>query len=326
MKPRLGLTLGDPTGIGPEIVAKLLSQGEILNLADWVVIGDQRHLAMGAASAKVELSLPVIDSPAQIQNRSGEVLLDVPTLDPKEVAVGRVSALAGQSVRETRQIAIRLLKEGMIQGLVNAPTNKEATARAGSSSLSDQAAIAHELGFDGPWGELNVLGDLWTSRVTSHVPMAEVSKLLTMPRVLGAIELIQHDLAASGATPKIAVAAYNPHGGEGGLCGTEEIEAIGPAIEAAQAQGIDAQGPFPADTIFPMAKERGFNAIVTMYHDQGQIAMKLLGFHRGVTVSGGLPFPITTTGHGTAHDIAGQGIADPSALEAAMRLAAKMAS
>ena len=324
-KPTIGLLLGDPTGIGPEIVAKLLASTDVCQPANLVLIGDRRLLQMGARVADVELDIPVIHSPEEIAGSAYPVLLDVPSLAPEDVTPGRVSAAAGKAVMETRSVALDLVKQGLVHGLVTAPTNKEAIMRAGYPLGGVIGTLAVELGWDGPRGELNVLDDLWTSRVTSHVPMAQVSQLLTKEKVLLAVELIHRELAASGAKPKIAVAAYNPHAGEGGLVGREELDVLGPAVAEAQARGMDAQGPFPADTVFPMAMERGYNAVVTMYHDQGQIAMKLLGFHRGVTVSGGLPVPMTTPAHGTAHDIAGQGVADPSALEGAYRLAAKMA-
>ena len=324
-KPTIGLLLGDPTGIGPEIVAKLLAVADVHQPANLVLIGDARLLQMGARIAGVHLAPVIVRAPEEISESSYPVLLDVPSLAPEEVTLGQVSAAAGKAVMETRSLALDLVKQGVLQGLVTAPTNKEAIMRAGYPLGGVIGTLAVELGWDGPRGELNVLDGLWTSRVTSHVPMAQVSDLLTQAKVLQAIELIQLALATTGAQPRIAVAAYNPHAGEGGLVGREEQDVIAPAITEAQARGMDAQGPFPADTIFPMAMERGYNAVVTMYHDQGQIAMKLLGFHRGVTVSGGLPVPMTTPAHGTAHDIAGKGGADPTALEAAYRLAARMA-
>ncbi len=162
--------------------------------------------------------------------------------------------------------------------------------------------------------------------MTSHVGLAKVSSLVTKKRVYEAIELMHRTLQLSGViSPRLAVAALNPHGGEGGLFGDEETEAIAPGIELARGRGIRADGPFPADTIFLRARNDGYEAVVSMYHDQGQIAMKLMGFERGVTVQGGLPVPITTPAHGTAFDIAGQGKANPSALESALKLAIMMA-
>jgi 4-hydroxythreonine-4-phosphate dehydrogenase len=198
---------------------------------------------------------------------------------------------------------------------------------AGSPFEDELRFFVHELEWSGLHGELNVLDDLWTSRVTSHVPIREVSSLINERRVYEAIVLIDSAMRSYGYTrPRIAVSALNPHSGEGGFFGQEERESIAPAIEKAKAQGIDANGPFSADTIFLRAKRDDFDGIVSMYHDQGQIAMKLMGFERSITINGGLPIPITTPAHGTAHDIAGRGIANSGALKRALFVASRMAS
>lgn len=176
------------------------------------------------------------------------------------------------------------------------------------------------------FSEINVLGDLWFTRVTSHVPLKEVSGLVKKERVGRIIRFAQQTLLNAGfENPRIAVAALNPHAGDNGLLGMEEIEEIQPAIKEAQEQGIQVDGPYPADTIFLRLKTNPFDCLVSMYHDQAQTGMKLMGFNKGVTVSGGLPVIITTPAHGTAFDIAGQGIADPGATEQAMKLAVKLA-
>jgi 4-hydroxythreonine-4-phosphate dehydrogenase len=166
---------------------------------------------------------------------------------------------------------------------------------------------------------------LWTSRVSSHVPLREAPALIDKPRIIAAAQLIYRSLQASGVqAPRVAVCALNPHGGDGGTCGREEIDIIAPAVRELNAAGFPAHGPFPADTIFLKARAGEFDAIVTMYHDQGQIALKLLGFSKGVTVHGGLPVPITTPAHGTAYDIAGQGRADVNATANAFVIACRM--
>jgi 4-hydroxythreonine-4-phosphate dehydrogenase len=174
---------------------------------------------------------------------------------------------------------------------------------------------------------MNVLDKLWTARATSHVPFRQVSALLTRERVEKAIGLAHRTLRRAGyQRPRIAVAALNPHGGEGGLFGDEELTIIRPAIEEARAAHILADGPFPADTIFLRAVAGHYDAVVNMYHDQGQVATKLLGFNKGVTITAGLPVVFTTPAHGTAFDIVGKGVADPGALTAALRLAARLAT
>ena len=179
---------------------------------------------------------------------------------------------------------------------------------------------------NGDFGLLNTLGNLWTSRATSHVSHRQVSELLNEDGILEATRVLDKALRASGkGDPKIAVAGLNPHAGDGGMFGSEEIDIIEPAVRRAQQEGINAEGPFPPDTIFLMGRDGRYDAIVTMYHDQGQIAMKLMGFDHGVTVHAGLSYPITTSAHGTAYDIAGKGIANVRALKEAFLLVCSMA-
>ena len=187
------------------------------------------------------------------------------------------------------------------------------------------ATLAERLGVSGYVGEVNTLDGLWTSRVSSHIPLRAVCDHISVDEILLAIRLIHQTIRQSGVpVPRIAVAGLNPHAGEGGLFGSEEIEVIRPAVEAARDEDVAADGPFPPDTVFLRARRGEFEGIVTMYHDQGQIAMKLLGFERGVTVLGGLPVPITTPAHGTAFDIVGQGVANHQALKQALGLCAQM--
>ena len=174
-------------------------------------------------------------------------------------------------------------------------------------------------------GEINILEGLWTTRVTSHVPIHAVCSLITKPRVYDAIEYINKELKQYGIeAPRIAVTALNPHAGEGGRCGTEEIDVIIPAIQQAQVDGMSVEGPFPADTIFLRVKKENYQGVVSMYHDQGQIATKLLGFHKGVTLHGGMPVPITTPAHGTAFGRAGEGRANPEAMIRAFKIACQL--
>jgi len=185
--------------------------------------------------------------------------------------------------------------------------------------------FAQYLGVKGYFCEFNTLGNLWTARISSHVPLLEIGKYLTEERIVAAARLMYRSLQANGVPqPRVAVAAFNPHGGDGGTCGREEIDVIMPAVRTLQELGMPVAGPFPADTIFLKARDGEFDAVVTMYHDQGQIAIKLMGFSQGVTVQGGLPIPITTPAHGTAYDIAGKGVADAQAMTNAFRIAVRM--
>ncbi|MGE8590895.1 MAG: 4-hydroxythreonine-4-phosphate dehydrogenase PdxA, partial [Alcaligenes sp.] len=206
-----------------------------------------------------------------------------------------------------------------------APLNKFAMKQGGLRHDDELHHFAQYLGVTGYFCEFNTLGDLWTSRVSSHIPLKDAAAALSIEGIKAATRLIYRSLQANGiAEPRVAVAAFNPHGGDGGTCGREEVDIIAPAVRQMNEEGLPVQGPFPADTIFLKAQAGQFQAIVTMYHDQGQIAIKLLGFSRGVTVQGGLPIPITTPAHGTAYDIAGLGRANVDATWQAFLIACRM--
>jgi 4-hydroxythreonine-4-phosphate dehydrogenase len=313
VKPRIGIGVGDRNGIGPEIVARLLTEPQIYEAADITVFGDPRVLAFGANVGKV----PFAGSFRRVE---------LTTFSQEPIGTGKVSARAGAEVLEQLSAMIDSAKRGEIDGIVFAPLNKNAMRLGGLQEGDELDFIMERMAYTGNCGELNVLGDLWTSRVTSHVAMRDVGDLITHRRVYDAIGLANETLRAAGkAAPRIAVAGFNPHAGDGGTYGDEEIREIAPAIEQAKREGINAAGPFPADTVFVAAMRGDYDAVVTMYHDQGQIAMKLLKFGSGVTVLAGLPVPITTVGHGTAYDIVGQGIARADGLREALKICCSMA-
>jgi 4-hydroxythreonine-4-phosphate dehydrogenase len=252
-------------------------------------------------------------------------MFDLANLDPKEYKMGEVNARAGRACLEYVEWAVAQVLAGKAGAMVFAPLNKLAMSLGGSPY---KAELSHfqDLTKAEEVGEINVLEPLWTSRVTSHISFREICDQIAPDRIFRAIRLLRRTMSRGGVEkPKIGVAALNPHGGEKGLFGPEEETVIRPAVERAKAGGMEVSGPFPADTIFVRARKGEFTGIVTMFHDQGQIAMKLMGFDRGVTVAGGLPIAITTPAHGTAHDIAGKGIADTGAFQAALRIAVRMA-
>ena len=313
MNPRIGLLLGDPTGIGPELIAKLLAFPETLTLAEVLVIGDRRLYKRGLGIAGT------VDAHPQF--------LYHPCPREEDHVLGKVSSEAGLYVLGCLRKAIETWQAREIDAIVFAPLNKQAMKLAGMKQSDELHYFAELLGHHGRVSEINICGKLWTSRVTSHIPLSAVSGALTADGICGAVDLLHQALRASGiSSPRIAVAALNPHAGEGGLLGTEEITVIGPAIEKARANGAKVTGPLPADTLFIAARRGDFDGVVTMYHDQGQIALKLLGFDRGVTLAGGLPAVITTPAHGTAFDIAGKGIADVGALREAFSVACRMSA
>jgi len=308
---RVGLVLGDPAGIGAELAARLLHELPADAREGVTVIGDARQLAAGARIAGVPA--PHV----AVANR--------PNADPDAIPLGRASAEGGRAALDNFTAALDLARGDELDAICFTPFNKQALALAGNRFEDELRYAADHLGWRNPVGEFNVLGRLWNARVTSHVPLSQVPSLLTRERILAAVGLTDATMRRAGfAKPRIAVAALNPHAGDGGTFGREEIDVIGPAVEAARARGIEASGPFPSDTVYLRARDGAFDSVLTMYHDQGQIAIKLLGFSRGVTLLGGLPMPVTTPAQGTAYDIAGKGTASAEALRHAFALALEM--
>lgn len=327
-KPRIGLFTGDPTGIGPEIMAKVVVQRKALSNCFIIGIGDDRVFRLGQKTAKIALKYPVFDDVDKVDfSRGNFVFVDLKNSDLKALTLGQVSPASGKAVGDSLKLMVELALRNKIDAVVYAPINKEALYRGGHRFKGEIAFFAHLMGVKEGFGEMNMLGELWTSRVTSHISIADVSKNITRKKVLEAIKLAASTLKRAGIEDaKIGVSALNPHGGEGGLFGREEKESIAPAVKEANKIGINVVGPYPADTIFLRVSHERLNAIVSMYHDQGQIAMKLMGFGKGVTVNAGFPIVITTPAHGTAFDIVGKGVANPNALKEAVLLAATMAS
>lgn len=327
MRPIIALAMGDPAGISPELTARLLALDEVVDRARLVVIGDRRVLDDGARVARVKLDVISASPDADVSNEDrAPVFIDLGHLDPAAVARGTATAEGGKFALANYRHALTMARDGRADAVCFTPFNKNAMRLAHSVYDDEISFSADVVGLTGPASEFNVLDGLWNARVTSHIPLAEVAGHITRERVLRAIRLTDASMRTAGfARPRIAVAGLNPHAGDGGNFGREEIDCIGPAVEEARADGITAEGPFPADTVFLRAKGGAFDAVLTMYHDQGQIAMKLMGFDRCVTLLGGFPFPICTPAHGTAYEIAGQGIASVGAARAALLLAADMA-
>jgi 4-hydroxythreonine-4-phosphate dehydrogenase len=324
MTRTIGLCLGDRHGIGPELVAALLSRIDVVHgRTPILVVGDRAVLEAGAKVADVSLEIVEASKPI-VPGNARWALLNRPH-DVLGEAIGRATETAGGEMLANLAELADLATAGSIAGFVYAPLNKSALRMAGHVEGDELAYLAGRLKPTSVFGEINILDDLWTSRVTSHIPIRHVADALTIPAIVDAIGLIATALKAAGhSNPRIAVAALNPHAGEGGAFGREEIDIIEPAVALAAAEGLEVVGPFPADTVFPRAAREGFDGIVTMFHDQGQIALKILGLGRGVTMLAGLPVPIATPGHGTAYEIAGKGIANGEGLSAAFRLVADM--
>jgi 4-hydroxythreonine-4-phosphate dehydrogenase len=328
MKPRIAALLGDPAGIGPELIARLLAQADNRARAELLIIGDRRELEAGMEIADQRFEYQVVDDADAAFRQAGvPSLIDfrLPDDQPYERAVS--TERGGRYSLEAFKEALTLTQNNVTQGMLFAPVNKTSLHLAGMETGDEMEWFARQLGYTGSFCEFNVLDELWTSRVTSHIALKDVSEKLSEQRIVGAVQLIHDGLKRGGSpAPRIAVCGFNPHNGDNGAFGREEIDVIAPAVEAARKLGYDAQGPFPADTIFVRARDqKAFDGVVTMYHDQGQIAMKLMGFWRGVTVHGGLPIPIATPAHGTAFDIHGRGKADVGATQKAFDIVTRMA-
>jgi 4-hydroxythreonine-4-phosphate dehydrogenase len=315
IRPRIALVCGDPAGIGPELAARLLADPATHEAADVLLISDPGVIEQGGRAAGVALQF----------DRPGTARLLPHALPEGGVPKAEASTAGGQYALQTLARGIGMIEAGQAYALCFAPLNKTSLHLAGMRHQDELHWFAELLGHAGPISELNVLEKLWTARVTSHVPLMSVGALLAPEAIVEMVALIDRALRAAGiAAPRIAVCGLNPHNGDNGNFGREEIDIIEPGVALARKNGLPASGPFPADTVFVRASRGEFDAVVTMYHDQGQIAMKLMGFDRGVTVAGGLPVPITTPAHGSAFDIVGKGIANPGAMLNAFALACRM--
>ena len=292
-----------------------------MELAAVTVIGDRRVLALGEKAAGIALDIETVGAlESAAAQPSRPVFVDLAHLDPATIPMAQATAEGGAFAMRNFGAALLAAKARRFDGIMFTPFNKLAFKRAGNPYPDEIRWAADLLGWNGACSEYNKLDDLWNARVTSHEPLRDVADLLTQERIVAAIEATTATLRRAGvARPRIAVAGFNPHAGEGGVFGREEIDVIAPAVETAAKQGEVVDGPFPADTVWLRARRGDYDAVLTMYHDQGQIALKLLGFERGVTILGGMPIPITTPAHGTAYDIQGKGVADPSATIEAFR-------
>ncbi|WP_310611254.1 4-hydroxythreonine-4-phosphate dehydrogenase PdxA [Limnohabitans sp.] len=327
-RPVVALTLGDPAGIGPELIAKLLAQTDVCQRANVVLVGDPWLWEQGQQVAGLHVSVEPVDDLVDVRGRAHmemPAFVAMNTVAPEQVHRGQAEAAGGTSVLKVLDACMDAALAHDIDAICFAPLNKFAMKLGGMKHEDELHHFATHLGVKNYFCEFNTLGHLWTSRVSSHVPLKDAAGLLDKGRIKDATRLIYRSLQANGIeAPKVAVAGFNPHNGDGGTCGREEIDIIAPAVKELNDEGLPVSGPYPADTIFLKARDGELDAIVTMYHDQGQIAIKLMGFSQGVTVQGGLPIPITTPAHGTAYDIAGRGSANVSAIANAFAIACRM--
>ena len=325
-RPIVGLAMGDAAGIGPELIVKALAEPNAIDGLDSVVIGDAKIIQKVVSILNYDLQVRIIDDPSDAVFSPRTVnVIDLNNVPLDLYASGRAHPITGKGAVESIQKAVELALERKIDAIASAPVSKEAIHLAGCNFAGVTEYLAH-LTECSNFEMVLVLGPIRLFYLTNHTSMKKALAGVTKESVIKKILAVDDSLKDLGiSSGKIAVAALNPHGGEAGAMGTEETTEIIPAIEAAKEKGVNVVGPFPADTIFVHGKKGEFDAILAMYHDQGNIAAKLLDFGAGVTFVAGLPIIRTSVAHGTAFDIAGKGIASPQTYIAAIKQAGKIA-
>jgi 4-hydroxythreonine-4-phosphate dehydrogenase len=318
----VAVTMGDPAGVGPEIVAKVLAEPPAVRA---VVIGDAGILRRAVRLLDLPLRVNVVERPADAAFAAGAIDVIPASELPGDLPFGELDPRAGDAAYRYVRRAVELALADEVHAIATAPLNKEAMHRAGHGYRGHTELLAELCGVQ-DYAMMLVGEDLRVIHVSTHVSLQEAIARVTPEREGTVIRLADAALRRLGVErPRVAVAGLNPHAGENGLFGSEDAERIAPAVRAAQQDGIDASGPWPADTVFLLARRGRFDVVVVQYHDQGHIPVKLLGFDTGVNVTVGLPFFRTSVDHGTAFDIAGTGEADPASLKAALDLAAELA-
>ncbi len=327
-RPVIGITMGDPAGVGPEITCKMFADKTVYDFSRPLVIGDSGCLNEGMKVSKVSLQLNSIKKASEGKFVPGTIdVIDLHNVDIKNLKMGEPQAMAGKACVEYIKKAVELATVGEIDAIVTCPINKKAMNMGGYKYAGHTELLA-DLTNTKDFAMLLVTGPLKVIHVSTHVSLVEAIRRVQKERVTTVIKLADQALRELGvAHPRVAVAGLNPHAGEDGMFGNEEIETIAPAVEAAKKMGIDVSGPIAPDTIFLRTKKGEFDVVVAMYHDQGHVAIKMLGFELGVNVSIGLPIIRTSVDHGTAYRRAGLklGTGDPTSLIEATRLAAQIA-
>ena len=327
-RPRIAVTMGDAAGIGPEIVVKALAHPGVYRLCRPFIIGTAWALEDALRFAPAPLAVRPVASAADVRGEPGVLdVLDTGALRREDVVVGKVSAACGRAAVACIEQSARLALDGSVDAITTSPINKESVHEAGFvQDIGHQEILARMSGAKKVSTVLMTKG-LRVVHLSTHKPLADAVRFVTTANVLASLALTQETFARWGmARPRIAVAGLNPHGGEGGLLGREEIDELAPAVRQAQAAGIDARGPFPADSVFYRAINGEFDVVLALYHDQGHIAIKVHGFEDSVTANLGLPFIRTSVDHGTAFDIAGKGIANERSLLRAIEMAITLAT
>jgi len=326
-RPLIGITMGDPAGIGPEIILKALADPDVYALCRPVVLGDRETLMSNLAEESVGVRLEIVSTPTDARGQCGVIdLMALSNLERGSVQPGKPTLHGGKAMVDYILEAVELARRGEIEAMVTCPISKTLMNQAGYTYEGHTQLIAEKTGSK-DYVMMLAGSRLRVALVTIHCGLKEVVHLLDAQKVYRTIHVtamaLRQDLGIEA--PRLAVAALNPHAGEDGLFGSEEENMILPAVSRAREEGVDIQGPLPGDTVFWKAAKGQFDAVVAMYHDQGLIPLKLLHFSDAVNITLGLPIVRTSVDHGTAYDIAGTGKADPSSLKAAIKMAARIA-
>ena len=324
--PRIGITMGDPAGIGPEVVLKAVAEEEITRVCAPVIIGDAQLLAHTARTLDLQCGYDIIRQGEPLpENLAEPVIFHLDNIGGF-VESGIESGAAGKAAAGYIEAAVELCAAGSVDAIATAPINKRALFLGGYSFPGHTEFLAHLTGSEDS-AMAFVAANLRIVLLSTHVPLAEAVRLVERDRIIRTINLANRELRRWGIErPRLAVAALNPHGAEGGLFGTEEASEMVPAIEACRVNNVNVRGPFPADTVFLRASRGEFDAVIACYHDQAMIPVKCLSFGEAVNVTMGLPFIRTSVDHGTAFDIAGKGLAEHSSMVAAIKLAAELST
>ncbi len=323
-RPIIGIPMGDPAGIGPEIVVKALKEAYIHQLCKAVVIGDKATLIQAMKISDVELTIKIVNEVSEGDFREGVLnLIDMQNVAIEQLQYGKVQAMAGQAAFDYIKRAVELAMKGEIDVLATTPINKEALKAANIEYIGHTEILADLTNTADPLTEFEV-DNLRVFFLSRHVSLSQACDLVKKERVLDYIERSYKALERLGIlNAKLAVAGLNPHSGENGLFGREEVDEILPAIAAAREKGIDVVGPVPADSVFHFGLKGKFDAILSLYHDQGHIATKMVDFERTISLTNNMPFLRTSVDHGTAFDIAGTGKASAVSMIEAIKVAAK---
>jgi 4-hydroxythreonine-4-phosphate dehydrogenase len=325
-KPAIAITMGDPCGIGPEVVVKALADPWVYDSCRPLVIGSTYAIEQGLKVAGLHLRVSRIDDPAGAGRDPTSVdVLDPGNLNPEDITVGKISPQCGKAAMEWVTKAGELAMQGAVAGLATAPLNKEAASLAGYESIGHMELL-QELSGAKTVATMLMAKNLRVVHLTTHRSLRLACDYVKKERILDFLQLTHESFVKWGtAEPRIGVAALNPHGSDGGLLGNEEAEEIAPAVEDAKLKGILAAGPVPADVVFHQAIQGRYDAVLAMFHDQGHIPVKVYGFEESITANLGLPFVRTSVDHGTAFDIAGRGMATHTSMLEAIRLAVAFA-